>query len=64
MAVLHVENVAISMCFHLVSSDHLQKEHWLFMARGSQTHIYMELRLLSFTVVVHSGCLKSMVESS
>ena len=40
VAVLQVENVAISICFHLVSSDHLQKEHWLFMARGSQTHVY------------------------
>ena len=40
MAVLHVGIVAIYLCFHLVSSDHLQKEHWLFVARGSQTHVY------------------------
>jgi hypothetical protein len=36
VAVLHVENVAISMYFHLVSSGHLQKEHWLFMTGGER----------------------------
>ena len=40
MAVLQVENVAISICFHLVSSDHFQKEHWLFMTGGVKAVVY------------------------
>ena len=57
MAVLHVGIVAISLCFHLVSSDHLQKEHWLFMARGSQTHIW-GVNAGVYGLMLQSGCLK------